>query len=85
MTVIQGLIDPFHRELTTRLTAEIDKRIEQLTEGSAKRYINDSETVAEKYASQITYIKALRDVLTICVELEQARYGAKPKTPTDNS
>lgn len=67
-----NIVDPFYRELHYRMSAQLDQRIEQLAAGHAK---GDAVSgTAEKYAGQVSYIKALRDVLEICGEIEKARY-----------
>lgn len=79
MTTAPDLIDPFHRSLYGRLQEVLTDRITQLAGGSAGKITEDTQTVPEKYAAQVSYIKALQDVLAICEELERDRYGARKK------
>lgn len=76
--VAQDITDPFHRQLYMELTEEIARRTEQLASGSALLIVNDTGTIAEKYAAQVSYIKALYSVLERCKEIETERYGGKP-------
>lgn len=77
MTTAPELIDPFHRALYGRLKQKLEACIEGLASGSAASALDDPATVAEKYAAQVAYIKALNDVLEVCEELERDRYGVK--------
>jgi hypothetical protein len=82
--VAPDLIDPFHRQLYNKLDQEIQERVIALSEGSALKITDDRQSVTEKYAAQVSYIKALRDVLEICKELEQDRYGSRPRQAEDD-
>lgn len=70
-----NLLDRFHRNLHTVLSEEIANRISKLAQGSASLVQHDTATVAEKYSAQISYIKALSDVLDKCREIEADMYG----------
>ena len=72
------LIDPFHRNLYAVLSEDIDRRMIELASGSATSIQGAAETVAEKYAAQVSYIRALNDVLDKCKEIELEQYGARP-------
>lgn len=72
------IIDPFHRQLHQVLQEDLVRRVEQLATGSAAQVAGSQESVAVKYAAQTSYIKALRDILEKCAELEQDIYGPKP-------
>lgn len=74
-----NLVDPFHRALYAVLVKELENRMGQLAEGSACTNTNDTQTVAEKYAAQVSYIKALHDILEKCEELEADLFGTKQK------
>jgi len=67
-----NIIDPFYRELYARISAQLGQRADQLVEGQAKG--NSVGETAEKYAAQVSYIKALRDVIEMCGDIEKARY-----------
>lgn len=69
------IVDPFHRALHKRLSEEMAQRIEAVAGGSASVLAEDTKTVAEKYAAQVAYIMALRDVLEVCEELGSDLYG----------
>ena len=73
------LLDPFHRELYKKLAEEINDRTKSLALGSAKGIMGDPVTVAEKYAAQTSYIKALYDVLEFCEQVEKERFVTRPK------
>lgn len=73
------IINPFFRDLYDQLAPEIDKRMQALAGGSAKRVEGSPETVAEAYADQCAYIRALLDVLEICAQLEHNRHGNRPE------
>lgn len=75
------LMDPFHRELYKRLVEEINDATVSLAGGSAAQVLGDTITVAEKYAAQVSKITTYRKVLEICEDLEQERYGGRPKAP----
>lgn len=75
---IPNLIDPFHRSLYAVLSEDIDRRMIELASGSATSIQGAAETVAEKYAAQVSYIRALNDVLEKCKEIELEQYGARP-------
>lgn len=79
MTTAPDLIDPFHRALHRRLAADLEERILNLAAGSAAQNDSDTKSVAEKYAAQVAYIRAIQDVMGICEELERERYGDRPK------
>lgn len=70
-----NLLDRFHRQLHAVLSDEIANRVSKLAQGSASLVQQDTATVAEKYSAQISYIKALNDVLDKCRELEIDMYG----------
>lgn len=80
MTVVMApdLIDPFHKAIHAKLMEERSNRIIGLAAGSAAKITEDTQTVAEKYAAQVSYIKALEDVMEICKQLERERYGERP-------
>lgn len=73
------LIDAFHRVLYGKLTEQLERRVNELASGSAATILGDTQTVAEKYAAQVGYIKAFYDVMGICEQIEQDRYGARKK------
>lgn len=75
---MHDIIDPFHRQLRAVLDEDLTRRIVALSEGSAARVAGGVEEVAEKYAAQVSYIKALRDLIEKCEELEKEIYGPKP-------
>ena len=72
------ILDGFHRELHRRLTAQLSQRIEQVASGSATKITEDPTSTAEKYAAQVSYIKALTDVLDACEEIERGIHGSRP-------
>ena len=51
----------------------------QLAAGHATAIMGSHVSTAENYAAQVSYIKALNDVLAKCQELEDMRYGDGPK------
>lgn len=73
-----NIIDPFHRNLYRVLSEDIDRRMVELASGSAASIQGAAETVAEKYAGQVSYIRALNDVLERCKAIELEQYGARP-------
>ena len=73
-----SIIDPFHRKIYDRLSADIDNRMVALSGGSATKTQDDQVSTAEKYAAQCMYLQALNDVLKMCVEIEADHYGARP-------
>lgn len=73
------LLDPFHKAIHNKLSEDIQARKDALASGSAKVRQDDTATVAEKYAAAVAYIMALEQVLAYCMELEQDRYGTRPK------
>lgn len=73
------IINPFFAELYDRLAPEIDRRIVMLAQGSAKRIEGSPGTVAEAYADQCAYIRAMNDVLQICADLEHNIHGNRPE------
>lgn len=77
MVTAPDLIDPFHRTLYAKLIEQLERRTAELATGSAATILGDTQTVAEKYAAQVGYIKALHDVLEVCEELERERYGQR--------
>lgn len=77
MPTAPELIDPFHRELYGKVMEQITNRAERLINGSAARTTDGVSSVAENYAAQTAYIKALQDVLGLCEDIERDRYGVK--------
>lgn len=73
------IVDPFFKALYDKLAPELDNRMVLLAQGSAKRIDGSPDTVAEAYADQCAYIRALNDVLQICTELEHNRHGNRPE------
>lgn len=73
-----NVIDRFHRQLLIILLEELNNRTSRLASGSASLIHDDSSTVAEKYSAQVSYIKALHDILAKCREIEADMYGSKP-------
>ncbi len=73
-----SLLDPFHRALHTQVSKTIDDRMVNLAQGGAASIEGSAQTVAEKYAAHVSYIKALSDVLGWCEELEREQYGLRP-------
>ena len=73
------IINPFFRDRFDRLAPEIDRRMQALAGGSAKRIEGSPETVAEAYSGECAYIRAMLDVLEICTELEHNRHGNRPE------
>lgn len=73
------IVDPFFRALYDELAPEIDRRMVELANGSAKQIVGSPETVAEVYAKQCAYIQAYNHVLQICADLEHNRHGNRPE------
>lgn len=73
------IINPFFRDLYDKLAPEIDKCMHELAAGSAKQVAGSPETVAEKYADQCGYIRAMLTVLDVCTELEHNIHGNRPE------
>lgn len=73
------IINPFFRELHDRIAPEIDKRMVALANGSAKRIEGSPETVAEAYADQCAYLRALTDVFDMCTQIEHNIHGNRPE------
>ena len=69
------IIDRFHQTLATRLNEELSSRVEQLINGSATRMGDEPTSTAEKYAAQVSYIRAIRHVLELCDEISDDQYG----------
>ena len=70
MRDLSSIIDPFHRSLHIVIAEKIDTRMRLLAAGKSQDFAD--------YKHQTGYLEALNDVLDICVELEQDRYGSKP-------
>ena len=79
-----SLHDPFHRALHAQVAKTIDDRMVNLAQGGAASIEGSAQTVAEKYAAQVSYIKALSDVLGWCEELEREQYGLRPSEEVDS-
>lgn len=77
------IIDPAYKVLCTQIVDEINNRTIDLATGSALRRIDDTKSVAEKYAESVAYIQALSSVIELCKELERKRFGAGPKDRDD--
>lgn len=77
------LIDPFHRALYKVLTEKHDQRMFGLAEGSAVATQGSTVSTAEKYAAEVSYIEALRDVFGWCHEVEVEMYGKRAKPGED--
>lgn len=77
------LRDPFHRELRRRLDEKLAARVEHLAAGGATTTDLEVISTAEKYAAQVTYIQALRDVLAMCDEMDRERYGSNDEEGQD--
>lgn len=72
-----NFIDRFHRQLHSVLADEIHTRTLRLAQGAASLTQGDILTVAEKYAAQVAYLRALHDIVEKCQELEVDMYGTK--------
>lgn len=72
------LLDPAYKALCSRIADEIDSRVYSLASGSAFLSIDDTKTVAEKYAMDVAHIQALQSVFALCKELERKRFGNSP-------
>ena len=72
------LLDPAYKSLCKQIADEVDTRVYALASGSASLKMEDTKTVAEKYAGEVSYIQALLSVIDICKELERKRYGDRP-------
>lgn len=70
MSDLSSIVDPFHRGLYRVLIEKIDTRMVQLASGQAKDYA--------EYQHHAGYVQAMNDVLGICQQIEQDRYGPKP-------
>ena len=79
-----SLHDPFHRALHAQVAKTIDDRMVNLAQGGAASIQGAAETVAEKYAAQVSYIRALQDVLGWCEELEREQYGLRPSEEVES-
>ena len=73
------IVDAFFRDLYDVLAPELDKRMVHLATGGAQQIQGSAQTVAEAYADQCAYIRALNDVLEICTGLEHNRHGNRPE------
>lgn len=73
------ILDPFHRVLAATINEEIASRAEALANGSASRVTEDVVSVAEKYAAAVSYIKALRNVLEMCQQIESEQNSLQPR------
>lgn len=77
MAVPPNLQDPFHRDLRAQLEEHLQDRYERLINSGATQLPMESTTTAEKYAAQCAYIHAVQEVIKICNQLEQDRFGRK--------
>ena len=48
-----------------------------LAGGSATQIVNSPVSTAERYAAEISYIKAMNDVIGMCDEIDAQMYGSK--------
>lgn len=61
------MMDPFHRDLHKAIQEKVE-----VVEG----YILDGHCHQEtEYAAKTSYLRALREVLELCEDMEKARYG----------
>lgn len=85
---LPNITDPFLRQLYTKLAEEIDNRITSLVSGSASVLGSgigiDATTTAIKYHEQVSYIKALQDVIELGIEIDHERYGNRTKDNGDD-
>lgn len=75
MIVASSNIDPFARALFPRLQEDLANRMSALAGGSATQIIGSPISTAERYAAEVSYIKALNDILGVCHEIEVEMYG----------
>lgn len=74
----RDVVDPFHRQLYNRISDDLQQRSDAIAGGSASVSAEDKKTVAEKYAAQVSYILALRNVLELCEDISGEMMGARP-------
>jgi hypothetical protein len=75
--ILASSIDQFFRALGPRLEEDIANRMASLAGGSATQIVGSPISTAERYAAEVSYIKALNDVLRVCHEIEVEMYGGK--------
>lgn len=68
--------DPFYRALKRIIEDKMSERATALVDGAARRsHADDPVSVAEKYAEQTSYIRALKDCLEWAHAVYLDRYG----------
>ena len=65
------IIDPFHRAIKVHLDAAIEQAVDELSNGSAAKLIDDAATTGEKYAAQVARIRTLRLMLALCEQVSE--------------
>ena len=78
-----ALLDPFHRALYKVLAEKIDDCMVRLASGSATAVQGSVESTAEKYASQVSRIQTLNDVLKDCESIEAELHGTRPRSEAE--
>jgi hypothetical protein len=60
-----------------RLQDDLAQRMSSLAGGSATQIVGSPISTAERYAAEVSYIKALNDVIRVGEEIEVEMYGGK--------
>ena len=74
-----AIIDEFHRAIAMKIQDEIANRMAGLAAGSAMALPEDKASTAEKYAAGVSYIHALNQVMAMCEEISDERFGRQPE------
>lgn len=73
-----SVIDPFFRQMYSKLEEELDDRVNALARGSAlilgANTGIDATTTAMKYQAAISYIEALQAIMELGLEMDKERY-----------
>ena len=78
-----SIIDRFHQNLRKKLLEDISARMTQLASGAASKTEYDQASTAEKYAAQVSYLRALNEVLDLCEQLDADQHGVKREERTE--
>lgn len=75
------ITDPFFKQLYEKLQQEIEARVHALASGNSMTHgdngVMSSEGTALRYASDVSHIRALQDVVGLGISIDKDIYGSK--------
>jgi len=82
------IVDPFFNQLYKRLAEELEKRRFAVADGNSLTHgsngVLNVEATAMRYNSDVSYIRALQDIIEIGMSIDKEIYGSQKPIDGDD-